>query len=146
MIKVLVVDDHFVVRRGLELLLKPKYGIEIIAEASNGLEAIERTKQYNPDVILMDIKMPKLNGIQATSEIIKLFPDSKILALTSFTEPEQVNAIIQAGALGYLLKDSQTEELIEAITQVSKGNLFIPKEIARSFANLNEDAKPYNLT
>ena len=133
MINLLVVDDHLVVRRGLELLLKPKHGVQIIAEAHNGLEAIERVKQYKPDVILMDIKMPKMNGIEAAQIITSEYPESRILALTSFTEPEQVNAIIQAGALGYILKDSTAEELINAIHQVAAGNLFIPKEMARSF-------------
>ncbi|MAT41451.1 MAG: DNA-binding response regulator [Anaerolineaceae bacterium] len=150
MIKLLIVDDHLVVRRGLELLLKPNHGVTIISEASNGLEAIEKTNQHKPDVILMDLKMPKMDGIEATREIIKLHPNARILALTSFTEPDQVNAVIQAGALGYILKDSSAEELINAIHQVADGNLFVPKELANSFRhfqkNVSVDKNNYDLT
>jgi NarL family two-component system response regulator LiaR len=142
MINLLIVDDHLVVRRGLELLLKPNYGVTILSEASNGLEAIEKTNQYKPDVILMDIKMPKMDGIEATREIIKLHPNARILALTSFTEPDQVNAVIQAGALGYILKDSSAEELINAIHQVADGNLFVPKELADSFRHFQQKIQP----
>lgn len=150
MIKLLIVDDHLVVRRGLELLLKPNHGVTIISEASNGLEAIEKTNQHKPDVILMDLKMPKMDGIEATREIIKLHPNARILALTSFTEPDQVNAVIQAGALGYILKDSSAEELINAIHLVADGNLFVPKELANSFRhfqkNVSIEKNSYDLT
>lgn len=142
MIKLLIVDDHLVVRKGLQLLLTAKYGVDIVGEACNGLEAVEMAKQLKPDVILMDIKMPKMDGVTATKEIITHQPHANILALTSFTEPDQVNAIIQAGALGYILKDSSTEELVNAIQQVAQGNLFIPKEMARSFSPNMQPASP----
>ncbi len=135
MINLLIVDDHLVVRKGLHLLLGPKYGIQIIGEAASGVEAIQKFKQLQPDVVLMDIKMPEMDGITATQEIINLQKNANILALTSFTEPDQINAIINAGALGYILKDSDAEELINAIQQVAKGNLFIPKELARNFTS-----------
>ena len=150
MIKLLIVDDHLVVRRGLELLLKPNHGVTIISEASNGLEAIEKTNQHKPDVILMDLKMPKMDAIEATREIIKLHPNARILALTSFTEPDQVNAVMQAGALGYILKDPSAEELINATQQVADGNLFVPKELANSFRhfqkNVSIEKNNYDLT
>jgi DNA-binding NarL/FixJ family response regulator len=138
-IKILVVDDHIVVRRGLELLLTPKYGIEIVGEAINGLDAIEKTEQLLPDVILMDVKMPQMNGIEATERIHNHYPAIKILALTSYSEQDQIARIIKAGALGYILKDSSPEELIEAINQVASGNLFVSKQVANEFVTQLSD-------
>lgn len=130
-IKILITDDHPVVRKGLIALLATKEDIEVVGEASNGKEAIERVRELTPDVILMDLVMPELDGVQAISQIVKEFPDAKILVMTSFATDEKVFPAIKAGALGYLLKDSGPEELIDAIQQVYRGEPSLHPKIAR---------------
>lgn len=131
MIRVLITDDHPVVRRGLVALLSTKEDIEVIGEASNGKEAIERVRELAPDVILMDLMMPELDGVQATTQIINEYPDAKILVMTSFATDDKVFPAIKAGALGYLLKDSGPDELIDAIHQVYLGEPSLHPKIAR---------------
>lgn len=130
-IKVLITDDHPVVRRGLTALLATKEDIEVVGEASNGKEAVQRVKELTPDVILMDLVMPELDGVQAIGQIVKEFPDARILVMTSFATDEKVFPAIKAGALGYLLKDSSPEELIDAIHQVYRGEPSLHPKIAR---------------
>jgi NarL family two-component system response regulator LiaR len=130
LIRVLVADDHTVVRRGLCSLLIPRNGMEVIGEAGDGVEAIELAHSLQPDVILMDMVMPRLNGPEAIVEIKKENPDARILVLTSFGEDVRVSAAIRAGALGYLLKDSSPDELFHAIREVAKGNLSLPPQVA----------------
>ena len=131
-IRLLIADDHLVVRKGLRLLLTPKYGVEIVAEAENGLEAVQLCQQLNPDVCLLDLKMPVLDGLSAARQILSAQPLAAILILTSASEPDQVSQAIEMGVLGYILKDSSAEELIEAIQQVAAGKIFLPKELARN--------------
>ena len=130
-IKVLITDDHLVVRKGLSALLATKDDIEVIGEATNGKEAIEQVKELVPDVILMDLVMPEMDGVQAIKQIVADFPDAKILVMTSFATDDMVFPAIKSGALGYLLKDSTPEELVGAIRQVYRGEPSLHPKIAR---------------
>jgi NarL family two-component system response regulator LiaR len=130
LIRILIADDHMVVRRGLCSLLIPRNGMEVIGEAMDGVEAVELAHSLQPDVILMDMVMPRLNGPEAIVEIKKENPDARVLILTSFGEEARVSAAIRAGALGYLLKDSSPDELFHAIREVAQGNLSLPPQVA----------------
>ena len=129
-IRILIADDHELVRQGLEALLSKTPGMEIVAQAKNGEEAVELALSKNPDIILMDLLMPIKNGIEATREIKKSAPDAKILIITSFSEDEKVFQAIKAGALGYLLKDSSPQELLEAIENICNGRMSLHPHIA----------------
>lgn len=120
-IKVLIADDHHVVRRGLVFFLKTQKQIEIVGEAANGREAVELARKLNPDLILMDLIMPEMDGIQATAIIKKDMPQIKIMMLTSFSDQEHVIPAIEAGASGYQLKDIQPDELVQSILRIMNG-------------------------
>ncbi|MCB0155079.1 MAG: response regulator transcription factor [Anaerolineae bacterium] len=130
-IRVLIVDDHPVVREGLRGLLSFKPGFEVAGEAEDGVEAVLQAAQYRPDVILMDLEMPRKNGLEAIKEIKAARPEAKILILTSFTEDRKIFAALEAGALGCLLKDSSPQELMRAIRDVYQGELALHPAIAR---------------
>ena len=130
-IRVLIVDDHTIVRRGIKALLAETDDIEVVGEADNGLEAIRRAKQLEPDVILMDLLMPKMDGIEATRQITAQMPNMRVLVLTSFVGDEKIFPAIKAGALGYLLKDSEPSELIRSIYRVDRGEPSLHSSIAR---------------
>ncbi len=121
MISILLVDDQSLIRQGLRALLELELDIEIVGEAENGQIAINLVRELQPNVILMDIRMPIMDGVAATKEISHHFPHSKILILTTFDDDEYVKAAIQNGAMGYLLKDTPSEELAVAIRAVDKG-------------------------
>ncbi len=121
MIKVLLVDDQSLIRQGLRALLELEPDIEIVGEAENGEQAINLVAELQPDVILLDIRMPIMDGVAATREIQKHFAKTKILVLTTFDDDEYVSAAMQNGAMGYLLKDTPSEELAVAIRAVHKG-------------------------
>jgi DNA-binding NarL/FixJ family response regulator len=121
MITVLLVDDQSLIRQGLRALLELETDIEIIGEAENGKIAIDLVKELQPNVILMDIRMPIMDGVAATREISQYFPHSKVLILTTFDDEEYVKAALKNGAMGYLLKDTPSEELAVAIRAVDKG-------------------------
>jgi len=129
LIRLLIADDHTIVRKGLCSLLTAKYGIEVIGEAENGLEAVEKAREFQPDVILMDMMMPVMTGLEAIIEIRKENPEARILVLTSFGDDVQIIAAIKAGALGYLLKDSSPNELIHTIRSVYMGTFSVPVEM-----------------
>lgn len=131
LIRVLVVEDHAVVREGLCSLLTARYGVEIIGEAADGLEAVEKARALQPDVILMDLSMPRMTGLEATLKIRERDPDARILILTSFGEDAKVSAAIRAGAMGFLLKDSSVEDLAHAIQSVHRGHLSLPQGLAQ---------------
>ena len=130
-IRVLVVDDHPIVIGGTRALLEEVDDIEVVGEAYNGAMAIEENKKLNPDVILMDLIMPEMDGIEAIGLITKDQPEAKILVLTSFITDDKVFPAIKAGAMGFLLKDSEPQELIEAIRNVYKGEPTLHPNIAR---------------
>ncbi len=130
-IRVLVTDDHAIVREGLRALITVKPDMELAGEAADGEEAVLKARALQPDVILMDLVMPRKNGIEAIEEIKRENPDARILVLTSFAEDAQVLSAIKAGALGYLLKDSSPQELIEAIRCVYRGESSLHPAVAR---------------
>jgi two-component system, NarL family, response regulator LiaR len=130
-IKVLIVDDHQVVRQGLRTFLELHDDIEVVGEAGDGLEGVEKARQLAPDVVLMDLVMPHLDGIAATRQVKALGGATRVIALTSFTEDDKVFPAIQAGASSYLLKDVSPDELVEAIRAVHRGEARLHPNIAR---------------
>ncbi len=141
-IRILIADDHPVVREGLTGLLSIKPGFEVIGAAEDGEEAVLQANLLKPDVILMDLEMPRKNGLDAIKEIKTNNPDAKILVVTSFTEDKKIFAALDAGALGCLLKDSSPQELIRAIRDVNEGELALHPAIARKM--LKHQNKPAN--
>ena len=130
-IRVLVVDDHAIVRKGIRALLSREHEIEVIGEAADGEEAIAQAQSLCPDVILMDLVMPKLDGIEAIQRIVAQQSTARILVLTSFAADDKVFPAIKVGALGYLLKDSGPDELVQAIHHVYRGEPSLDPSIAR---------------
>jgi NarL family two-component system response regulator LiaR len=143
-IRVLIADDHGIVRKGIRALLATEPGIVVAGEAADGQQAVARTLQLGPDVVLMDLVMPGIDGLEATEQIIAQRPDTRILVLTSFAGDDKVFPAIKAGALGYLLKDSGPEQLVEAIQQVYRGESSLHPSIARKL--LRELAEPTQRT
>jgi NarL family two-component system response regulator LiaR len=130
-IRILVVDDHTVVRKGIRALLAEIEDIEVVGEARTGQEAITRAESLNPDVVLMDLVMPEMDGIEAIHQIMQKQPQARILVLTSFATDDKVFPAIKAGAIGYLLKDSDSDDLIRAIHQVHQGESSLHPRVAR---------------
>ena len=130
MIRVLICDDQDVVREGLRSILGTASGIEVVALAENGARALELFEQHQPDVVLMDLNMPVMNGIQATRRLRERHPDARILALTTYDADEWVFDVIRAGAAGYLLKDTPRAELIRAIEGTANGLTFVDPNVA----------------
>lgn len=129
-ITVLIVDDHSVVRQGLRTFLGSEAGIEVVGEAADGAEAVEKARELVPDVVLMDIVMPGLNGIAATRQIAEISPTTRVLILTSFGEDDKVFPALKAGATGYLLKDATPEQLARAIRSVASGVVSLDPDVA----------------
>jgi NarL family two-component system response regulator LiaR len=130
-IRVLICDDHTIVRKGIGALLSTQPDVVVVGEAGDGAEAVRQAEALNPDVILMDLVMPELDGIEATRRITAQLADAHVLVLTSFAADDKVFPAIKAGALGYLLKDSKPEELLQAIHQVARGEPSLEPSIAR---------------
>lgn len=130
-IRVLIVDDQAIVRKGIMALLAQMEGITVVGEAADGQAAIDQAAALHPDVILMDLVMPKVDGIAAIQQISASQPAVRILTLTSFATDDKIFPAIKAGALGYLLKDAEPEELVAAIQQVYRGEPSLPPNIAR---------------
>jgi DNA-binding NarL/FixJ family response regulator len=130
-IRVMLVDDHDVVRTGLRELLRIEPDLEVIGEASNGLEAIEALCDIRPDVVLMDLTMPVMNGLEATRIISKKYPDCLVLALTAHEDKEYFFEMLAAGAKGYITKQAAGEELISAIRSVAAGHVYLQPALAR---------------
>lgn len=129
-IRILVVDDESVVREGVVAILSYQTDIEVVAEAKNGLEALELARKTNPDVVLLDMVMPKQDGLTTIPKLKEVVPDAKILVLTSFAEADRVYQTIKAGALGYLLKDATRVQLLQAIRDVANGQASIHPSVA----------------
>jgi DNA-binding NarL/FixJ family response regulator len=153
-IRIVLADDHTVVRQGFRSLLEEDKSLEVVGEAENGQEALLVVKKTLPDVVLLDISMPHLNGVQATRQIHKLDPKVKILILSMFKDEEYVREVFHAGATGYILKVATGSELIKAIKEVHRGNAYLSPMIAKHLVSDyheivtggNANRKPSGLT
>ncbi len=153
-ISVLLVDDHTVVRQGLRALLSSEEDMEVIGEAENGRQAVMLAKKLPPDVVVMDVAMPLLNGLEATKQVLKNVPTTKVLVLTSYGDDECVQQMMKAGAIGYLIKQTAANDLLKAIREVYRGNSFFSPAIAKrlrdqcreAFNNGAPSRKPSELT
>jgi NarL family two-component system response regulator LiaR len=130
-IRVLIADDHAILRKGIRALLSTEPDIEVVGEAGDGAEALDQAETLKPDVILMDLVMPKMDGIEATRQVTASQQDVRVLVLTSFAADDKVFPAIKAGALGYILKDTGPDDLVRAIRQVHRGEPTLEPEIAR---------------
>lgn len=142
-IRILITDDHAIVRKGLRTLINSEAGMEVVGEAADGIEAVLKARSLQPDVILMDLVMPRQGGVESIIEIKKERPNARILVLTSFAEEEKVFSAIKAGALGYLLKDSSPEQLVQAIHDVYRGESSLHPTIALKL--IREISRPADL-
>lgn len=129
--KILLVDDHEMVRLGLKSYLDLQADVEVVAESSNGREGVEQALELRPDVIIMDIVMPEMNGIEATMAILETWPEAKILILTSYLDNEKIYPVLDAGAKGYMLKTSSADEILHAIRKVARGEIAIETEVSK---------------
>ncbi|MEL6404756.1 MAG: response regulator transcription factor [Chloroflexota bacterium] len=146
MIKVMIVDDQALARDGLELIVGASEDIEVIATAEDGAQALEKLATIQPDVVLMDLKMPIMNGVQATRRIRTEYPDCKILVLTTYDADEWVVDAVRAGAAGYLLKDSPREEIVAAIRKTAEGETTISPRITETLYRVVREGTPVDST
>lgn len=130
-IRILLADDHEMLRKGLRSLIEQDNNFDVVGEAGNGLDAVRLAGKHKPDIVLMDLAMPDLNGIDATRQILQGQPKTKIIALSMHTDSRMVDRILRAGALGYILKESAFEELKEAIRVILRGGTYLSPMIAR---------------
>jgi DNA-binding NarL/FixJ family response regulator len=148
-IRVLVADDQSMVRAGFRMLLAGEDDIEVVAEASNGREAVDKAARFDPTVVLMDIRMPELDGLEATRRILAADPDARILVLTTFDLDEYVYEALRAGASGFVLKDDPPEQLIAAVRTVASGDALlspaITKRVINAFARIPRPTPPKEL-
>jgi DNA-binding NarL/FixJ family response regulator len=133
-IRLLVADDHSLIRMGLVALVNTEPDITVVAEAADGQQAIDLFSRHNPDLVLMDLRMPVKNGIEATAEIRKKSPTARVLMLTTFDGDEEIHQALQAGAQGYVLKGSTGQNLIPALRALAAGQRWIPPEVAKRLA------------
>lgn len=152
-VNILLVDDHDIVRDGIQMLLEDEVGLKIIGEAENGLEAVKACKDHDIDLIIMDINMPEMNGIDATEKILEEHSDIKILALTMMDEDQHIRKMIEAGASGYILKSSDKLELVDAITTILDGRHYFSDDATYSVmmdlvkgTTKNDEKDPGSLT
>ncbi len=132
-IRVLLVDDHAVIRQALEMLLQSQAELEVIGDVENGREAVQAVERLRPDVVLMDVVMPGLNGLEATRQIRKIAPATKVVMLSGFVDEDQLLESIRAGASGYIIKKSDITELVLAIQTVNRGNHYFSSHLSESF-------------
>src|SRR3954469_12147264 len=144
-ITVFLSDDHIVFREGLRLLLEATDDIEVIGEADNGHRAVGETKRLQPDVVLMDIAMPQLNGVEATRRIVREVPSAKVLILSSYNDDQHVQQAVGAGAAGYIMKETASTDLLRAIRETSRGNAFFSPPIARRLLRRWQNRDPLSL-
>ncbi len=142
-IRVLIVDDHAVVRQGLRMFIEMQNDMEVVGEGATGLEAVELAARLSPDVILLDLMMPQMDGVEATRKILEGAPHSRVLILTSFGEDDKVFPAIRAGAQGYLLKDIQPRDLVRAVREAFQGKAQLHPDIARRLMSaISRDMPP----
>lgn len=134
-IKVLLVDDHEMVRIGLAAVLDTEEGIEVVGEASNGLDGIRLAQSYKPDVVLMDLVMDGMDGVETTAKLLEIHPDCKVIVLTSFIDDSKIYPVIEAGAFSYLLKTSRASEIAEAIRAAARGQSVLESQVAAKMMN-----------
>ncbi len=139
-ITILLADDHTVVRQGLRSLLQAEPDIEVVGEAETGRHALQMARQLRPDVVVMDIAMPQLNGLEATRQITKECPTTKVLILSSYSDDEYVHSLTEAGAVGYLIKQTAANDLIKAIHEAVKGNSFFSPAISKRMLDYYREA------
>jgi DNA-binding NarL/FixJ family response regulator len=133
-IRILTVDDHPLIRAGLAAFLRTESAIDVIAEAGNGEEAIERYRELRPDIVLMDLSMPVMDGLAATRAIVDEFPEARIIVLTTYGGDEDIHRALEAGARGYLVKDMLVEEVMDVVRAVHQGRRGIPPTVAAKLA------------
>jgi two-component system, NarL family, response regulator len=133
-IRIMIVEDHFVVREGLKAIINSQKDMVVVAEAGNGRQAVEAFEQYQPDVTLMDLRIPGLNGIDAIGGIIAKFPHARVIVLSTYGGDENIFRALQAGARAYFLKDIKGQDLVDAIRAVHAGQRVVPPEIASQLA------------
>lgn len=141
-IKLLLADDHAMVRKGLQVFFSTQSDIELVGEAASGQEALEKAETLRPDVVLMDLNMPVLNGIEATKRLKISHPHMKVIVLTSFSDQDHVLPAIRAGARGYLLKDIEPEELVRAVRRVHQGQVELHPEAAGQLMSIIAEPEP----
>jgi len=134
-IKVLLVDDHEMVRIGLAAFLNTEDGIEVVGEASNGMEGIRLATAYNPDVVLMDLVMEGMDGVETTRKLLELYPEVKVIVLTSYLDDGKMYPVIEAGAFSYLLKTSRANEIADAIRAAARGQSVLESQVAAKMMN-----------
>jgi DNA-binding NarL/FixJ family response regulator len=146
-IRILIADDHYIVRMGLVALMNTEPDMEVVAEAADGVQAVELFREHHPDLAVLDMRMPVRNGIDTTREIRTAFPTAKVLILTAFDGDEEIHKALQAGAQGYVLKSSTGGKLIPAIRAVAAGQRWVPQEVASRLTsrNLFEELTPREL-
>jgi DNA-binding NarL/FixJ family response regulator len=130
-IRILLADDHALLRQGTAELLRSEAGLEVVGEASDGLEVVEMARQLEPDIVIMDVRMPQLSGLEATRRLGRLSPRARVLVLTAHDDDEYVFSLLQAGASGYLLKTAPIGDLVKAIHQVAEGDTPLDPAVAR---------------
>src|SRR5258708_11648647 len=139
-IRILLVDDHAVVRQGFKMILSAESDMEIVGEAANGREAVELAEKLRPDIVVMDVAMPELNGIEATRRLVGALPHARVIALSMHKDSVYVREILRAGARGYLLKDSGAEDLVRAIRAVAGGESWLTPAVSNPV--LDDDRPP----
>jgi DNA-binding NarL/FixJ family response regulator len=139
-IAVLLVDDHAVVRQGLRALIEAEGDMVVVGEAENGRQAVAQTKKLLPDVVVMDVAMPGMNGLEATRQIVRNVPSAKVLVLTSYGDEDYVAQLLEAGAIGYLVKQTAAADLLRAIREVRGGNKFFSPAIAKRLRQQDREA------
>ena len=139
-ISVLLVEDHSIVRQGLKSVLEAGGDIEVVGEATDGKEALRKAKAIQPTVVIMDIAMPGMNGLEAARRLAEILPETKVLILSSYSEPQEVERALEAGAMGYVMKETASSEVVKAVRETHKGNAYFSAAISQRMLQQNRSA------